>query len=315
MAERKTLGVNSSTIDGEAIVSFDWRDYYELCKPRVVAVMLLTAVVGMFLASPGLPPLSALLLGTLGIALASGSAAAVNQVADRHIDAQMARTHRRPLPQGKVAPAQALLFAALLGISGISVLVIWVNPLTGWLTLASLIGYALIYTLYLKRATPQNIAIGGIAGASPPLLGWVAVTGTLEPDALLLVLIIFAWTPPHFWSLCIHKRDEYARANVPMLPVTHGVAFTRVQILLYTLLMIATTLLPVMTGMSGLIYLVGVSVLNGRFLQWALRVFRGQDAQAPMAMFRYSINYIMGLFVVLLVDHYVPLVDWIVKGF
>jgi protoheme IX farnesyltransferase len=217
----------------------------------------------------------------------------------------MARTQRRPLPQGKIAPLQALLFAAVLGVSGIGLLVVWVNPLTGWLTLASLIGYALVYTLYLKRATPQNIVIGGIAGASPPLLGWVAVTGSLEPNGLLLMLIIFAWTPPHFWSLCIHKRDEYARANVPMLPVTHGLDYTRLQILLYTLLMIGTTLLPVMTGMSGLIYLVGVCLLNGRFLQWALRVYRGADVQAPMAMFRFSINYIMALFVVLLVDHYV----------
>lgn len=282
----------------------NWHDYLELCKPRVVAVMLLTAIVGMFLATEGLPPLSAVLLGTLGIALASGSAAAVNQIADRHIDARMARTHRRPLPQGKIAPVQALLFAAVLGVSGISVLVLWVNPLTGWLTLASLIGYALIYTLYLKRATPQNIVIGGIAGASPPLLGWVAVTGQLEPDAMLLMLIIFAWTPPHFWSLCIHKRDEYARANIPMLPVTHGLDYTRLQICLYTLLMVGTTLLPVMTGMSGLIYLVGVTLLNLRFVQWALRVYRGDDGQAPMAMFRFSISYIMLLFAVLLVDHY-----------
>lgn len=304
MAERREITVTS--IASSAGTGIAWRDYYALCKPRVVMVMLLTAVVGMFLATPGLPPLTALLLGTLGIALASGSAAALNQLADRHIDAQMSRTQRRPLPQGRVSPIQALLFAALLGIVGISLLVIWVNPLTGWLTLAALIGYALIYTLYLKRATPQNIVIGGIAGASPPLLGWVAVTGVLEPDALLLVLIIFAWTPPHFWSLCIHKRDEYARADIPMLPVTHGLGYTRLQIMLYSLLMIATTLLPVMTGMSGLIYLIGISALNARFMQWAIRVYRGRDAQAPMAMFRYSINYIMGLFMVLLIDHYIP---------
>lgn len=315
MAEPKGLDISRQSSAGPRLYSTTWEDYYALCKPRVVLVMLLTAVVGMFLAAPGLPPLSALLLGTLGIALASGSAAALNQIADRHIDAQMARTSRRPLPQGRVSPFQALVFAVLLGCAGISLLVVWVNPLTGWLTLASLIGYALIYTLYLKRATPQNIVIGGIAGASPPLLGWVAVTGTLEPDALLLVLIIFAWTPPHFWSLCIHKRDEYARANVPMLPVTHGLGHTRVQILLYSLLMIATTLLPVMTDMSGLVYLVGISALNGRFLYWALRVLRAQDSQAPMALFRYSINYIMGLFVVLLIDHYAPVADWIFAGF
>ncbi len=311
MAEPKALSRTLTTIGRCTRGSVAWRDYYALCKPRVVMVMLLTAVVGMFLASPGLPPLSALLLGTLGIALASGAAAALNQIADRHIDAQMARTLRRPLPQGRVTLVQALLFATVLGVSGITVLVVWVNPLTGWLTLAALIGYALVYTLYLKRATPQNIVIGGVAGASPPLLGWVAVTGTLDPDALLLVLIIFAWTPPHFWSLCIHKRDEYARANVPMLPVTHGVEFTRLQIMLYTLLMIATTLLPVMTGLSGWIYLAGVSLLNGRFLLGAMRVLRGTDSQAPMALFRYSINYIMWLFVVLLIDHYIPVSDWI----
>ncbi|WP_210396982.1 heme o synthase [Motiliproteus sediminis] len=288
-------------------VAASWRDYYELCKPRVVAVMLLTAVVGMFLAVPGLPPLDAVLLGTLGIAMASGSAAAVNQVLDRHIDARMARTHRRPLPQGRVAPAQALVFAAVLGGAGIALLVVWVNPLTGWLTLASLIGYALIYTVFLKRSTPQNIVIGGIAGAAPPMLGWVAVTGSLEPNALLLVLIIFAWTPPHFWSLCIHKKAEYAEAGVPMLPVTHGEPYTRLQILLYTLLMVVTTLFPFMTGMSGWTYLVGVSLLNLRFMQWAWRVYRGVDRSAPLSMFLHSINYIMALFVVLLIDHYMPL--------
>ncbi|WP_165839976.1 heme o synthase [Motiliproteus coralliicola] len=302
MADPRTIGSSSSLM--ELSETAGWRDYLELTKPRVVAVMLLTAIVGMFLAAPGLPPLSALLYGTLGIALAAGSAAAVNQVADRHIDAQMARTHRRPLPQGKVTAVQGLLFAAILGISGIGMLVILVNPLTGWLTLASLIGYALVYTMLLKRATPQNIVIGGIAGASPPLLGWVAVTGTLQPDGLLLVLIIFAWTPPHFWSLCIHKRDDYARAGVPMLPVTHGVDYTALQILLYSLLMIATTMLPLMTGMCGLWYLVGVSVLNMRFLQWAWRVYQDPLGTAPMAMFYYSITYIMALFVVLLADHY-----------
>jgi len=289
------------------VVAAGWRDYLELCKPRVVAVMLLTAVVGMFLATPGLPPLDAVLLGTLGIAMASGSAAAVNQVLDRHIDARMARTHRRPLPQGRVAPGQALLFAALLGVAGIGLLVQWVNPLTGWLTLASLIGYALIYTVFLKRATPQNIVIGGLAGAAPPLLGWVAVTGTLEPNALLLVLIIFAWTPPHFWALCIHKKAEYAEAGVPMLPVTHGEAHTRLQIMLYSLLMVVTTLFPYLTGMSGGLYLAGVTLLNLRFLQWAWRVYRGTDPAAPLSMFLHSINYIMALFVVLLMDHYVPL--------
>lgn len=281
-----------------------WRDFFDLCKPRVVAVMLLTAVVGMFLATSALPSWQVLICGTLGIGLAAASAAAVNHVMDRKIDAQMCRTHRRPLPQGKLTPLQALLFAAVIGVAGISILVWFVNPLTAWLTLYALMGYAIVYTVYLKRATPQNIVIGGIAGAAPPLLGWVAVTGSVEPNSLLLVLIIFAWTPPHFWSLCIHKKDEYARAGVPMLPVTHGETYTRLQILLYTVLMIITTLFPYMTGMSGLIYLGGVTLLNLRFLQWALRVYRSEGGEAPLAMFWFSIKYIMWLFALLLVDHY-----------
>lgn len=281
-----------------------WRHYLELCKPRVVAVMLLTVVVGMFLAVPGLPTLSNVIWGVLGIGLVASAAAAVNHVMDRKIDAKMCRTHRRPLPQGKINPVNALLFAAVLGVTGETILVVLVNPLTAWLTLLALIGYALIYTVFLKRATPQNIVIGGIAGAAPPLLGWVAVTGVIEPDSLLLVLIIFAWTPPHFWSLCIHKKEEYANAGIPMLPVTHGESYTRLQILLYTLLMIITTVFPFMTGMSGIIYLIGATVLNLRFLYWALRVYKAEDKAAPLAMFWYSIKYIMWLFVVLLVDHY-----------
>ncbi|MEH6580145.1 MAG: heme o synthase [Amphritea sp.] len=281
-----------------------WKDYFDLCKPRVVAVMLITAVVGMFLATPVLPSWQVVIFATIGIGLAAGSAAAVNHVMDRKIDAQMCRTHRRPLPQGKLSPVQALLFASIIGVTGISILAFLVNPLTAWLTLLALMGYAVVYTVYLKRATPQNIVIGGIAGASPPLLGWVAVTGSVEPNSLLLVLIIFAWTPPHFWSLCIHKKDEYARAGVPMLPVTHGEAYTRLHIMLYTLLMIMTTLFPYMTGMSGLIYLAGITLLNLRFLQWAVRVFRAEDRQAPLAMFWYSIKYVMWLFALLLVDHY-----------
>jgi len=281
-----------------------WRHYLELCKPRVVAVMLLTVVVGMFLAVPGLPALSNVIWGVLGIGLVASAAAAVNHVMDRKIDAKMCRTHRRPLPQGKINPVNALLFAAILGVTGETILVVLVNPLTAWLTLLALIGYAVIYTVFLKRATPQNIVIGGIAGAAPPLLGWVAVTGVIEPDSLLLVLIIFAWTPPHFWSLCIHKKEEYANAGIPMLPVTHGESYTRLQILLYTLLMIITTVFPFMTGMSGIIYLIGATVLNLRFLYWALRVYKAEDKAAPLAMFWYSIKYIMWLFVVLLVDHY-----------
>jgi protoheme IX farnesyltransferase len=282
-----------------------WRDYLELCKPRVVAVMLLTAIVGMCLATPEFPPLDIVVSATLGIGLMASGAAAVNHVMDRNIDAKMARTHRRPLPQGKIDETRALIFASMLSLSGVVVLIVWTNVLTAWLTLGALIGYAVIYTMVLKRATPLNIVIGGIAGAAPPLLGWVAVTGQIEPDSLLLVLIIFAWTPPHFWALCIHKKDDYARAGVPMLPVTHGEKYTRLHILLYTILMVITTLFPVMTGMSGVIYLIGVTVLNLRFIQWAVRVYRANDIAAPMAMFWFSVKYIMWLFVVLLVDHYV----------
>ncbi|MCG8426930.1 MAG: heme o synthase [Chromatiales bacterium] len=284
-----------------------WRDYFDLCKPKVVAVMLLTAVVGMFLATPELPGWQPVVFGTIGIMLAAASAAVVNHVVDRHIDAKMRRTSQRPIPQGKISPAQALLFALLLGVSGISILVWLVNPPTAWLTFGALIGYAVFYTIFLKRATPQNITIGGIAGAAPPLLGWTAVSGTLEPNALLLMLIIFTWTPPHFWALCIHRKHEYAAANVPMLPVTHGETFTRLQILLYTLLTIAATAFPFITGMSGLIYLAGVTVLNVRFLQWAWRVYLAQESLAPIMMFRFSIKYIMWLFAVLLLDHYLVL--------
>lgn len=281
-----------------------WRDYFDLCKPKVVAVMLLTAVVGMFLATPALPDWQPLVFGTLGIMLAAASAAAVNHVVDRHIDSRMQRTSYRPIPRGKISPAQALLFALLLGVSGIAILVWLVNPQTAWLTLGALIGYAVLYTIFLKRATPQNITIGGFAGAAPPLLGWTAVSGTLEPNALLLMLIIFTWTPPHFWSLCIHRKKEYAAANVPMLPVTHGEAFTRLQILLYTLLMIVATAFPFITSMSGMIYVAGVMMLNLRFLYWAWRVYQAKEDAAPIKMFRFSIKYIMYLFAVLLLDHY-----------
>ncbi len=285
-------------------VAVSWRDYLELCKPKVVLVMLLTALVGMFVATSEQPALATVIYATLGIGLAAGSAAAVNHVMDRRIDEQMARTHRRPLPQGKISPMQALVFAALTGVLGIGMLALLVNPLTAWLTLASLIGYALIYTVYLKRATPQNIVIGGIAGAAPPLLGWTAVTGTLDPHGLLLMLIIFAWTPPHFWSLCIARKADYAKAGIPMLPVTHGERYTRLQIMLYSLIMCICTALPYLTGMSGLIYLVGISLLNMRFMYWAYRLMFYRVNGEPMKMFRHSINYIMAFFIVLLLDHY-----------
>ncbi len=282
-----------------------WRDYYELCKPRVVALMLLTAVVGMFLATPGMVPWDVLLLGTLGIALCAGSAAAVNQILDHQVDARMARTRRRPIPQGRIQPLNGLLFALLLGSAGMYVLMTWINPLTAWLTLASLLGYALVYTVFLKRATPQNIVIGGIAGAAPPLLGWTAVTGRVDPESLLTVLIIFAWTPPHFWALALHRKEEYASVEIPMLPVTHGEAFTRLHIFLYTLILFAVSLLPFITGMSGYVYLAGAVILGGRFLWWAWALMRGIREHAAIRTFRYSIIYLMTLFVVLLADHYI----------
>lgn len=295
MNNRELVVVNSEQVS--------WKDYITLCKPKVVLVMLITAAVGMFLAVPGMPDLSKVVLGLMGIALSAGSAAAVNHVMDRKIDEKMARTKGRPLPQGRLSPQQAICFAAVIGVTGITILVVWVNPLTAWLTLAALMGYAVVYTVWLKRATPQNIVIGGIAGAAPPLLGWTSVTGAMEPDSLLLVLIIFAWTPPHFWSLCIARLKDYEKAGVPMLPVTHGEAYTKVQILLYSLLMILTTLFPYMTGMSGLIYLVAVSLLNIRFMYWVYRLWHKPQG-VPMTLFKYSINYIMLLFIALLVDHY-----------
>ncbi|MDC9719263.1 MAG: heme o synthase [Gammaproteobacteria bacterium] len=290
-----------------ATARINWHDYYEMCKPNVVLLMLLTSLVGMFMAVPGMVPWPVLIWGNLGIAMAAGAAAVVNHVIDRRIDGKMGRTHNRPVAIGKVQPNHALMFAAVMALVGISILYVLVNPLTAWLTLASSIGYAFIYTGYLKRATPQNIVIGGIAGAMPPLLGWTAVTNSLDANALLLVLIIYAWTPPHFWALAIHKRDEYAKVEIPMLPVTHGLEFTGLQVFLYTLLMIIATMLPYVVGMSGFIYLVGVTLLNIRFLYWAWRLYRGAYKQVAMKTFWYSIIYLMLLFVLLLVDHYFPI--------
>jgi len=280
------------------------KDYLEMCKPKVVAMMLLTSVIGMFLAVPGMVPFEVLLFGNLGIALAAGSAAAVNHIIDRQIDLVMARTQKRPVAQGRVKLPQAIAFAAVIGVSGIAMLALLVNALTAWLTLASLIGYAFIYSGFLKRATPQNITIGGLSGAVPPLLGWTSVTGTLDPNALLLVLIIFAWTPPHFWALAIHRQEEYAKVKIPMLPVTHGERFTVLHIMLYTLIMIAVSLLPFVMGMSGLLYLVSAIVLGLGFLYWAIILVLGTNPQAPLKTFRYSITYLMALFVAMLVDHY-----------
>jgi protoheme IX farnesyltransferase len=285
------------------------RQYWSLTKPRVVALIVFTAVIGMFLAVPGLPPWREAVLGTLGIWLAASSAAAINQLLDSRIDAQMARTSWRPLVSGTLTPRQALLFALVLAVLSMTVLVLWVNPLTALLTFFALIGYAVVYTVYLKRATPQNIVIGGIAGAAPPALGWAAVTGQLHPHALLLVLIIFVWTPPHFWALAIFRRDDYARAMAPMLPVTHGVQYTRWQILFYTVLLVLVTILPWATGMSGLFYLGGALVLGVVFLWYAWRLMDPPDELYAMRVFNYSIVYLMALFAFLLLDHW--LLPWL----
>jgi len=281
-----------------------WRAYYELCKPRVVALMMLTTLVGMCLAAPGMVPLNSLIVGNLGIALAAGSAAVINQLVDSRIDAIMLRTKQRPIPTGQVSTKHALWFAFIIGSLGIGILALWVNLLTAILTLVTLLGYAVVYTMFLKRATPQNIVIGGLAGAAPPLLGWVAVTGQFDPNSLLLVLIIYAWTPPHFWALAIHREKEYANANIPMLPVTHGVKLTKIHIVLYTLLMLVASVMPFITRMSGWIYLVSALLLGGRFLYWSIRLLYDNDSRIPMRAFRFSIIYLMGIFIFLLVDHY-----------
>jgi heme o synthase len=283
-----------------------WRRYLELTKPKVVALITFTAIVGTLLASPGLPPLGALLWGNLGIALAAACAATINHVLDRRIDEQMARTRARPLPAGSLTEGNALLFAAVLGVTSMALLAFLVNLLTAALTFLSLIGYAVVYTVWLKRATSQNIVIGGAAGAAPPVLGWAAVTNTIDPNALLLFLIIFVWTPPHFWALAIARRDEYASAGIPMLPVTHGLAYTRLQVLLYTVLLTLVTLLPYLTRMSGLIYLLVALILNSGFLYYALALKITARAELPMRVFRFSVTYLMWLFAALLVDHYLP---------
>lgn len=282
-----------------------FKDYLTLCKPRVVAMMMLTAIIAMFLASPsGTVPWAILVFGTVGIALAACSGGIVNQLIDRRYDALMSRTQHRPIPAGRIKPTNALLFALILTFTSMAILYLWVNPLTAALSFLTLVGYAIIYTVFLKRATPQNIVIGGLAGAMPPLLGWVAVTGRVDAGGLLLVLIIFTWTPPHFWALAIARYKEYQSADIPMLPVTHGIPFTRLNILLYTLLMIAVTYLPYVIDQSGLIYVAGVTLLNAGFLFHAVRLFRTTNPKHAMSTFYYSITYLSLLFVLLLADHY-----------
>jgi heme o synthase len=281
-----------------------WREYLALTKPKVSLLIVFTAIVGMVLASPGMVPLSALVFGTLGIAMASGSAAALNHILDRRIDQQMARTRRRPLATGSLRTSQALIFAGVLCVGSMTVLCLSVGGLCALLTFGSVIGYAVIYTGWLKHATPQNIVIGGAAGAAPPLLGWVAVTHSIDAQALVLFLIIFTWTPPHFWSLAIARREEYAKVGIPMLPVTHGIPYTRRQILLYTVLLILCTLIPVLIGMSGLIYLLAALALDACFLYLALALRRGVRPDLPIRTFRFSITYLMALFAAFIADHY-----------
>jgi protoheme IX farnesyltransferase len=285
-----------------------WRDYYALTKPRVVQLLVFTAIVGMFLATPGMVPLDALIFGSLGIGLAAAAGAAVNHILEQRIDAQMARTRNRPLPTGRVQDKDALAFALALALAGLGILALLVNALTAALTFVSLIGYAVIYTVYLTRATPQNIVIGGAAGAAPPVLGWTAVTGDVHGHALLLFLIIFTWTPPHFWALAVARKADYERAEIPMLPVTHGEAVTKSFVVYYTILLVLVTLLPYLTGMSGPLYLLGAVLLGGGFLYYALKLKLTPGIPWAMPTFRYSIWYLMALFTFLLLDHYVPAV-------
>lgn len=282
-----------------------FKDYLELCKPKVVTLMMLTAIVGMILASPVFPSIHVLIWGNLGIALAASSAAAINHLIDSHIDIKMQRTHNRPVATGRITPLQAMLFSLVLGSLGLFILVALINTLTAILTGLTLIGYAGIYTLYLKRATPQNIVIGGAAGAAPPLLGWCAVTNSVTAEALLLVLLIYTWTPPHFWALAIYRFKDYKKANIPMLPVTHGIPFTKLCILLYTFLLFAVSLLPYLIKMCGLIYLTGAVVLGGIFCQKSWQLYKTDDMNLAMRLFHYSITYLNLLFIALLLDHFI----------
>ncbi len=285
--------------------STTWRDYFDLCKPKVVALLLLTSIVGVVLASPpGEISLFILIMSSLGIGLGAAAGAAINQIVERESDARMARTENRPLPQGRVTQQNAFIFAIMMAATSVFVLTAWINVLTAVLTFASMIGYAVVYTMYLKKATPQNIVIGGLAGATPPLLGWTSVTGAIDPHGLLLVLIIYTWTPPHFWALAIHRRDDYAKVNLPMLPVTHGIEFTKYSILGYTILMFMVTLLPYLAYMRGEIYLVSAVLLGLYFFYKVFMLMFSQKENAAISTFVYSINYLMLLFIAMVVDHY-----------
>ena len=295
---------NMTDTNHTILQSPSWRDYLEMCKPRVVLLMLLCTLVGMFLATNEMVPFDVILFGSVGVALVAGSAAALNHLVDANIDSKMARTQHRPFAQGRVSNLQGTVFVGVTGIAGIGILAVMINPLTAWLNLASWLGYGVVYTMYLKRATPQNIVIGGLFGAAPPLFGWTAVTGSVDGGGLLLVLIIFAWTPPHFWALAIDRMEEYRDVDIPMLPVTHGAHYTKVHILLYTIIMVITSVLPFVIGMSNILYLLIALALGAGFLYWALVMLLTNDEKAPMETFRYSIFYLMALFVALLADHY-----------
>ena len=298
--------MNTETVQTEKAT---WRDYFDLCKPRVIALLVITAMVGVLLASPpGELSLFILVVSSIGIGLGSAAGAAINQLVERETDAEMARTENRPLPKGRVDQQHAFIFAMLLAASSVFILTAWINVLTAVLTFASMIGYAVIYTMYLKKATPQNIVIGGLAGAMPPLLGWVSVTNSIDPQGLLLVLIIYTWTPPHFWALAIHRRDDYAKVNLPMLPVTHGIEFTKYSILGYTIIMILVTLLPYLIFMSGWFYLLCSTLLNLYFLYMVLLLMFGKRENAAMKTFVYSINYLLLLFVSMVIDHYLVVI-------
>jgi len=296
----KAAVLNNSAVSYQPL----WRDYYEITKPRVVALLVLTALVGMCLSVPGVVPWQLLIPAMIGIGMLSSAAAAINHIVDQRIDSEMGRTHKRPLPNGRISQSGAVVFAAALAIVGFYLLYVFVNPLTAWLTLSGLMGYGFIYTMYLKRATPQNITIGGLAGAIPPLLGWTAMTNEIHSHALLLVLLIFTWTPPHFWALAIHRKDDYAKVNIPMLPVTHGVEFTKTQILLYTVLLFVVGLLPYLVGMSNWLYLIGAVALNLIFFIYAWQLKFNATEKTAMATFKFSIIHLMLLFIVLLLDHY-----------
>jgi heme o synthase len=288
----------------------DFNSFFALCKPRVTALIVFTAIIGMFLATPGMVPLQALIAGTIGIAMASGAAAAFNHLIEQKIDAKMARTRGRPLPTGQINSQQTFIFATVVAVLGLGILYYFVNTLTMWLTFATFIGYAVIYTVFLKPATPLNIVIGGLSGAMPPALGWAAVTGTVSAEAWILVLIIFAWTPPHFWALALYRRDEYAKSGLPMLPVTHGEMYTRLHILLYTIILVAVTLIPFALRMSGIIYLVSVILLDIVFMGYAIKLYQKYSDALAKSTFKYSILYLMLLFLALVIDHYLMILPY-----